>query len=30
VLVAAACIGLSMTLYQIAGPRDAFAETEAN
>ena len=28
-LVAAACLGLSMTLYHIAGPRDVFAETAA-
>ena len=26
-LVAAACIALSATLYQVAGPRDVFAET---
>ncbi len=26
-VVAAACLGLSMTLYHIAGPRDVFAET---
>ena len=25
-LIAAACIGLSATLYQLAGPRDVFAE----
>ena len=25
-LVAAACIGLSMTLYHVAGPRDVFAQ----
>jgi hypothetical protein len=24
-LVAAACVGLSITLYQLAGPRDVFA-----
>ncbi|MFL6754490.1 MAG: hypothetical protein ACJ8EH_07665 [Sphingomicrobium sp.] len=24
-LVAAACVGLSVTLYQLAGPRDVFA-----
>ena len=28
-LVAAACFGLSMTLYHIAGPRDVFAESAA-
>ena len=28
-LVAAACLGLSMTLYHIAGPRDVFAESAA-
>jgi len=26
-LVAAACLAVSMTLYRVAGPRDAFAET---
>jgi hypothetical protein len=26
-LVAVACLGLSMTLYHIAGPRDVFAES---
>jgi len=26
-LIAGACFGLSMTLYQIAGPRDVFAES---
>ena len=26
VLVAAACIALSLTLYQLAGPRDVFAD----
>jgi Na+/H+-translocating membrane pyrophosphatase len=30
VLVAAACLGLSMTIYQLAGPRDAFAESVAD
>jgi hypothetical protein len=25
-LVAAACLALSLTLYQVAGPRDVFAE----
>ena len=25
-LVAAVCIGLSMTLYHVAGPRDVFAQ----
>jgi hypothetical protein len=25
-LVAAACIALSLTLYQLAGPRDVFAD----
>ena len=28
-LVAVACLGLSMTLYHIAGPRDVFAESAA-
>jgi len=28
-LVAATCVGLSITLYQLAGPRDAFAEEAA-
>ena len=26
-LVAAACSAVSLTLYQVAGPRDVFAET---
>lgn len=30
ILVAAACIGLSMTLYQVAGPRDVFAESASD
>jgi hypothetical protein len=25
-LVAAACVGVSMTLYHVAGPRDVFAQ----
>ena len=29
-LVAAACIGLSMTLYHVAGPRDVFAQDAAS
>ena len=28
-LIAVACLGLSMTLYHIAGPRDVFAESAA-
>jgi hypothetical protein len=28
-LVAAACLGLSMTLYHVAGPRDVFAQDTA-
>lgn len=28
-LVAAACLGFSLTLYQVAGPRDSFAEIAA-
>ncbi len=28
-LVAAACIAVSLTLYQVAGPRDVFAESAA-
>ena len=28
-LVAAACLGISLTLYHLAGPRDAFAESPA-
>jgi hypothetical protein len=28
-LVAGACLGLSMTLYHVAGPRDVFAQDAA-
>ena len=28
-LVAAVCLGLSMTLYHVAGPRDVFAQDAA-
>jgi Na+/H+-translocating membrane pyrophosphatase len=26
-IVAAACLGVSLTLYHVAGPRDVFADT---
>jgi hypothetical protein len=26
-IVAAACLGVSLTLYHVAGPRDAFADS---
>jgi len=29
-LVAATCVGLSLTLYQLAGPREVFAEEVAS
>ena len=29
-LVAAACLGVSMTLYHVAGPRDVFAQDAAS